>query len=163
MTAEPWAREEGLKQLRAQRERLLAAIAELSDEERTAQPVVGDWSVRDILAHVLAWEEEAAKRLKHMAKGTPERIKWVPPGKVDEWNAKAREKRLDMSLTDVLAGLARRRQEISRLLRSLPEEALGDRAKVPLSVWLPNCTYKHEEEHAAQIEAWRRELETTEA
>ena len=161
--AERLSREEGLKQLRAQRERLLAAIAELSEDERTAQPVVGDWSVRDILAHILAWEEEAVKRLKLIAKGTPERIKWVPPGKVDEWNAKAREKRLGMSLTAVLAGLAARREEISRLLRSLPEETLGDGAKVPLSVWLPNCTYKHEAEHAEQIEAWRRELETTEA
>src|SRR3972149_1686159 len=88
--------------------RLLAAIAELSEDERTAQPVGGDWSVRDILPHTLAWEEEAVKRLKLIAKGTPEGIKWVPPGKVDEWNAKAREKRLDKSLTDVLAGLAAR-------------------------------------------------------
>ena len=156
------AREESLEQLRRQRERLLAVIAPLSEDELTSQPLVGDWSVRDILAHILSWEEEAAKRLKFIAKGQPEKIKWVAPANVHEWNAKAREKKSDMPLAEVLTKLAARRQELSRLLEKLPEEALADGARTALSVWFPNCTYKHEEEHAEQIEAWRRELETTE-
>ncbi len=161
--AERLPREEAVDQLRLQRERLLAAIAELSEDERTSQPVLGDWSLRDILAHILAWEEEAVKRLKLIAKGEPERIKWVPPRKVDEWNARARDKKRAMSLTEVLTALAKRRLEMSRLLKGLSEEAFGDGARTPLSVWLPNCTYKHEQEHSQQIEDWRRDLETTEA
>ena len=162
MSAVALAREASLEQLRVQRERLLAVIAALSGDELASQPVVGDWSVRDILAHILSWEEEAAKRLKLIAKGQPEKIEWVAPGKVDEWNAKAREKKSRMLPGEVLTKLAARRQELSRLLERLPQEALADGSRTPLSVWFPNCTHKHEEEHAQQIEAWRQELETSE-
>ena len=157
------AREEGLEQLRRQRDRLLAVIAPLSEDELTSQPVGGDWSVRDILAHILSWEEEAAKRLKLIAKGQTEKIRWVAPAKVDGWNAKAREKKSGMSLAEVITKLAARRQELSKLLERLPEAALTDGARTALSVWFPNCTYRHEEEHAQQIKSWLRQLETTEA
>src|SRR5918995_1413106 len=42
---------------------LLASIDGLTDEEMHRSGVVGDWSVKDILAHVTTWESEALKHL----------------------------------------------------------------------------------------------------
>jgi hypothetical protein len=39
-----------------------ASYARLSDAEMMQPGVTGDWSVRDILAHVTTWEEDATPR-----------------------------------------------------------------------------------------------------
>jgi len=49
-------------------------------------------------------------------------------------------------------------------LDSLSDERLAtDEGPVPVHNWLPECTYAHEEEHCADILAWRRSIETSEA
>jgi len=39
------------------------SYAGLSDSQLTEPGVMGDWSVKDILAHLTWWEEEALKHL----------------------------------------------------------------------------------------------------
>ncbi len=55
------------QQLLKQLEKAWAAIKEsyagLSDSQLTESGVMGNWSVKDILAHVTTWEEEALKYL----------------------------------------------------------------------------------------------------
>lgn len=36
---------------------LEAQLAQLSDEQNTMPGVVGDWPVKDVLAHLVAWEQ----------------------------------------------------------------------------------------------------------
>ena len=51
------------------------SYAGLSDVELMEPGVTGAWSVRDILAHVTTWEEEALKHLPLILKGgTPPRL-----------------------------------------------------------------------------------------
>ena len=40
-----------------------ASYAGLSDSQLTEPGVAGDWSVKDIIAHVTWWEEEALRHL----------------------------------------------------------------------------------------------------
>jgi uncharacterized damage-inducible protein DinB len=46
-----------------------ASYADLSDSQLMEPNVTGAWSVRDILAHVTTWEEEALKYLPLILEG----------------------------------------------------------------------------------------------
>jgi hypothetical protein len=60
--------------------------AQLSDAQLMEPGVTGDWSVRDILAHVSTWEEEALPHLPLILEGgTPPRYS-VRYGGIDAFN-----------------------------------------------------------------------------
>ncbi|HJX61128.1 MAG TPA: DinB family protein [Dehalococcoidia bacterium] len=73
MTAEyvPLTRTQVREALAHERGKLLVAVEGLSVEEMARPGAVGRWSVRDVLAHILAWEEEAVTRLDLLAAGRP--------------------------------------------------------------------------------------------
>ena len=63
--------------------------------------VTGAWSVRDTLAHVTSWEEEALKHLPLILKGgTPPRYS-VHHGGIDAFNARMTEQKRNLSLSEV--------------------------------------------------------------
>src|SRR3972149_3854383 len=48
------------------------------------------WSIKDVLAHLAAWEEEGTRRLALIARGRPERMVWDETmGEADRFNARA--------------------------------------------------------------------------
>ena len=78
------------QQLLKQLEKAWAAIKEsyagLSDSQLTEPGVMGNWSVKDILAHVTTWEEEALKYLPLILEsGRPPR--YAKYGGIDAFNA----------------------------------------------------------------------------
>src|SRR5262245_61307868 len=64
-----------------------AAYTGLSDAQMIEPGVTSDWSVKDILAHVTIWEEEALKHLPLIVEGgTPPRYS-ERYGGIDAFNA----------------------------------------------------------------------------
>ena len=45
-----------LKDIRVERRKLEKTLTRLTEEDMTGQGVIGEWSVKDILAHLAAWE-----------------------------------------------------------------------------------------------------------
>src|SRR2546425_11311771 len=83
---------------------LKESYAGLSDPRLTEPGVTGDWSVKDILAHVTTWEGEALKHLPLIiAGGRPPR--YVRYGGIDAFNAKMTEEKRGLSLSDALRAL----------------------------------------------------------
>src|SRR5438093_4644453 len=79
------------------------SYAALSDAELMEPGVTGAWSVRDIIAHVTWWEEEALAHLPVvLAGGQPPRYS-VTHGGIDAFNAEMTEQRRHWSLAQVLA------------------------------------------------------------
>ena len=128
------------------------AYAGLSDAQLVQPGVVEDWSVKDILAHVTTWEQEALEHLPHIiAGGTPPR--YAAQGGIDAFNARATEDGRRMSLAEVLR---RRDQTHARLLdfiRSQPEGTFEGQTRARRRLRLD--TYGHYPEHTATIQAWR--------
>ena len=159
-------REDARESLERERGKLLAALEGLSEEEMARPGAVGRWSVRDVLAHVLAWEEEAVTRLDLLAAERPQDIAWIDDQdeqKLEAWNASAHQRYGSLTLAEVLRRLEDVQGRILAGLDSLSEERLGtDAGPVPVRNWLPECTYAHEQEHCADILAWRRSIETSE-
>jgi len=160
-------REVARESLARERGKLLAALDGLSEDEMARPGAVGRWSVRDVLAHLLAWEDEAVKRLDLLAAERPQDIAWIDDQdeqKLEAWNAGAHERYAGLTLAEVMRRLEDVQGRILVGLDSLSEERLGtDAGPVPVRNWLPECTYAHEEEHCADILAWRRSIETSEA
>jgi uncharacterized protein (TIGR03083 family) len=147
----------------AQTQRLLnrldAAWAALSDsyaglsDAQLAQPgVVEDWSVKDILAHVTTWEQEALEQLPVViAGGTPPR--YAAQGGIDAFNARATEDGRRRSLAEVLRRRDQTHARLVELIRSQPAGTFGSRTRARRRLRLD--TYGHYPEHTAAIRAWR--------
>jgi DinB superfamily len=141
-----------LKRLNAAWTALADSYAGMSDAQLVEPGVVDDWSVKDILAHVTTWEEEALQHLPLIiAGGTPPR--YAARGGIDAFNARATEEGRRLSLAEVL----RRRDEVhARLLDficSQPEGTFASRTRARRRLRLD--TYGHYPEHTAAIRAWR--------
>jgi uncharacterized damage-inducible protein DinB len=158
-------REEARESLARERGKLLAALNGLSEDEMARPAAVGRWSVRDVLAHILAWDEEAATRLELLAAGRPQDFARITnEEELEAWNASAHERYAGLALAEVMRRLEAVQGRILVGLDSLSDERLGtDAGPVPVRHWLPECTYAHEDEHCADILAWRRSIETSEA
>jgi len=129
------------------------SYAGLSDAELLVPGVTGAWSIKDIIAHVTWWEEEALKHLPLiLAGGRPPRYS-VTYGGIDAFNAKMTKERKDRSLAEVL----RQRDDVHRrliaLVRSPPETLLGGETRFRRRLRLD--TYGHYPKHARAIRTWR--------
>src|SRR5579864_8766585 len=90
-----------LKQLEKAWTTIEESYAGLSDSQLMEPGVMDNWSVKDILAHVTTWEEEALKYLPLiLTGGRPPR--YSQSGGIDAFNAQMAEQKRDMTLYDVL-------------------------------------------------------------
>jgi DinB superfamily len=131
------------------------SYAGLSDALLVEPGVVDDRSVKDVVAHVTTWEEEALRHLPLIiAGGTPPR--YAAQGGIDAFNARATQAGRRLSLAEVL----RRREEThARLvdfIRGQPAGTFGGRTRAWRRLRLD--TYGHYPEHTAAIRAWRDHL-----
>ncbi len=155
-----------LDDLEAARTELLSAIEGLSEEEMVHPGVVGEWSVKDTLAHIAAWDKETRAVIHAFVTQEDPVFDYRISGKrgFAKWNAREVEKRRDLSVAQILAEMEEARRELVELVQRLTEEQLSRRAVPP---WRYPTTArrnleiqaKHDQEHTAQIVAWREQLE----
>jgi len=94
------------------------SYAGLTDEQMVAPGVTGDWSVKDLLAHVSWWEEEALKHLPHILQGKRPPRYSVVYGGIDAFNAQMTELKARLSLAEVLSQLDQTHQRLINYLHS---------------------------------------------
>ena len=144
------------QQLLKQLEKAWAAIKEsyagLSDSQLTESGVMGNWSVKDILAHVTTWEEEALKYLPLIITGgRPPR--YTRYGGIDAFNAQMTEQKRGLALSDVLRQLDETHRRLISYIQSVPEEHFIGETRFRHRLRLD--TYSHYSEHARAIREWR--------
>jgi hypothetical protein len=129
------------------------SYAGLSEAELLVPGVTRAWSIRDIIAHVTWWEEEALKHLPLIITGgRPPRYS-VTYGGIDAFNARMTEQRKQLSLDEVLQ---QQREVHSRLVAVIAEAPADEIAgETRLRRRLRLDTYGHYPKHARAIEAWR--------
>ena len=132
------------------------SYAGLSDAQLMKPGVTGDWSVRDILAHVTTWEEEALTHLPLILEGgTPERYS-VRYGGIDAFNARMTEQKADLSLAAVRRQLDETHRRLIDFVRKAPEDQLSRETRFRRRLRLD--TYSHYPQHAEAIRQWRRKI-----
>jgi hypothetical protein len=129
------------------------SYAGLSDPELLESGVTGAWSVRDIIAHVTTWEEEALKHLPlTLVGGMPPRYS-VTYGGINAFNAKTTEQKGNLSLSEVLRQHDEIHHRLIEFIGSAPEDQLGSDARFRRRLRLD--TYRHYPKHGEAIRKWR--------
>jgi hypothetical protein len=145
-------REEVYSLLEAAHKELLAAIDGLTPEQM-AIPVFADWSVKDILTHIVSWEEYTLLDLQRVARGHMLALASFKQQDVDNFNALVMSLRRGFPLDQVMDELEANREATIAALDALPDERLvqGQFARIWASI-----TAGHDHEHAEDIRNWRK-------
>jgi hypothetical protein len=130
------------------------SYAGLSDVELMEPGVTGAWSVRDILAHVTTWEEEALKHLPLILEGgTPPRYS-ARYGGIDAFNARMTGQKGSLSLPEVRVKLAATHSRLVEFIQKASEHQLIGETRFRRRLRLD--TYNHYPIHAEAIRQWRQ-------
>ncbi|HKZ53901.1 MAG TPA: ClbS/DfsB family four-helix bundle protein [Anaerolineales bacterium] len=148
--------------LEQSREAFLQAVEGLAEEAMLEAGVVGEWSVKDILVHLMIWEAELVTFLWKTREGVrPATVHTQRDLDMDAQNARWYEEHKDRLLDRAWQDFHGVRRQTMRRVEAFTDEELNDpqrhawlRGK-PLWEWVASDSFEHEAEHAAQIRAWR--------
>jgi hypothetical protein len=143
----------------ASRRETLALLARLPEAEMRRPRTIDRWSVKDVLAHLLACDEETLRRFRLIARGRGDRIVWFESlAQADRFNARTVARLRPLGLPALLRRMARARAAMVETFRRLPLPSLADPSHAyPVTEWLPAPGWRHEREHLGEVRAWWRD------
>jgi hypothetical protein len=151
-------RRQAVRRIKAGRRATLAFIDRVPEAEIRRPRTQDRWSVKDVLAHLLACDEETNRRLRLIARGQADRIQWFDSlAYADRFNARTVARLRRLGLPALRRRMQRAHAELIDRLERLPPEALHDPSHAyPVTEWLPAPGWSHEREHIGEVEAWWR-------
>ncbi|MGB3700145.1 MAG: DinB family protein [Anaerolineales bacterium] len=134
-----------------------AIVAQIDEERLTQSGVAGDWTLKDIIAHITWHEKEMVGLITaHALVGSE---LWNLP--TDERNAAMYEEVRNEPLEQVLEESAGIHQQLLELLPTLSDEDLTDPSSFPNMPpdWQPwmliaQNTYEHYQDHILDVQGW---------
>jgi len=137
------------ERIRAEHARLEALLAGFSDEQLVQPGRFGEWSAKDMLAHITFWEQ----RLIAYFNGARESL--VQPDEdesvaIDRINAEVLAANRDRPLAEVRAAFASSYQQVLALAETLSAEQLADEELYGL---VAGDTFEHYREHSEMLVA----------
>ena len=138
-------------------ERLLGEIG----EDRMDEPgAAGEWSIKDVVAHLTAWRRRTVRRLEAVAQGQPEpKAEWSAElTDDDDINAWFHARDRDKSVSEVLSEARRVFQQMVSAIEKVPENKLDDPRSFPWMEGAPlsgAAFFSHfHDEHEADMRAF---------
>jgi hypothetical protein len=151
-------RRQAVRRIVAVRRSTLAFIARLPEPEIRRGRTQDRWSVKDVLGHLLACDEETNRRLRLIARGHADRIHWFESmAYADRFNARSVARLRRLGLATLRRRMQRAHAELVERLERLPPEALDDPShEYTVVQWLPAPGWSHEREHLGEVREWWR-------
>ena len=154
-------KDELIKRIETAWDSLQTALDGLTEEQMHQPGVVGEWTIKDLLAHITAWQSRLITTLFKAEKGfVPET---TAGGKtVDQMNEKFYQEMRDRPFEQVWDDLDASYHQLLSRLAGWKEKDLFDPKRFkwmkgsPFVEYIAGDSYEHYEEHAAQIRAWRK-------
>jgi hypothetical protein len=148
-----------LAEMREGRVRWDAALDRVPRERMLEPAFEGGWSLKDLIAHVAAWERVAALRLERgLGRGTTlDPFEGVP---LDERNQRYYEAHRDHEIEDVISSELEAWAQLVSIVETLQEADLHDPSRLGLPAdgvpWqmIAGNAHEHFDEHVAQIDEW---------
>jgi uncharacterized protein (TIGR03083 family) len=125
----------------------------LSPAQMEAPGVMENWSVKDLIAHVATWENEALTHLPHILEGVRPPRYADAYGGLDAFNALMTEKKRSLPLIEVLEQFEATHRKLVAYLATAPEEQFATETRFRRRLRLD--TYSHYPLHTRAIQAWR--------
>ncbi len=148
-----------IRRMERSRAATLRVLAKIPEREIVRPRTMSKWSIKDVLAHIVAWEEEGAKRLALIASGRGDRMVYYEDMRVGQrFNDRAVTAARRLSWVALLRRAAQVRRRLISGLEKLPAAWLNDPAKgYPPVEWLPEWACTHEQGHLPRIKTWWQE------
>ena len=127
----PTSKKQLLEAIEVEWNALEQLLAKVTPAQMTEPGVVGDWSVKDVLAHLLEWQQMLigwhSAGLKGKVPVTPsEKFNWA---QLPQLNQKIYEKHRDRSLADIQKELRTSHKKMLSFIQKLSEEDLFQRGR----------------------------------
>lgn len=149
-----------LGELIAARADLHEALDGLTPDQMLHPGAVGIWSVKDVLAHIAAWESELVTALNQVQNRQVPSVMGIED--IDEWNDDQYHMNASRPLEAILVDLEGVHKMLYRMIEDFEEKALTDNQRFPwmegepLAYLVEENAYLHEREHAEEIREWRQ-------
>ncbi|MBN1428621.1 MAG: ClbS/DfsB family four-helix bundle protein [Anaerolineae bacterium] len=140
---------------------LLGSLTGLTQEQMIQPGVIGVWSVKDTLAHLVAWEAEVVTALNQAQNRQVPSIIHIED--VDEWNEIQYHVNAERHLEAIQADLTSVHKMLRHMIEDFDERLLTDNRCYswmegePLWFLVEDAVVLHEQEHAGEIRAWREQ------
>jgi len=159
---DPTSKHELLGILQAEKSRLEIIVGRLTEAQLLEPGIEDNRSVKDLLAHITAWEQRMINWLNESVAGlVPQR---PAPGMtwddLDRLNEQTFLENKDKALTEVMSASATSYAQALRRVQEMTDQDLFDGARFawregdPLWHMVAANTWWHYKEHREQIEAW---------
>lgn len=129
------------------------SYAGLSKSDLLEPGVTKTWSVRDIIAHVTTWEEEALKHLPAILQGRRPPRYSVTYGGIDAFNALMTTTKARLSLAEVFRQQEEIHRQVLDAVGRAPDDQLVRETRFRRRLRLD--TYHHYPKHTEAIRRWR--------
>jgi hypothetical protein len=132
-------------------------LGRLTEDELTAQPVVGAWTVKDVVAHVWSWVDEAVLTVK----AWNGKRSWQDGVTFDDvWNQRQVHDRSALPLITTVDGLTAAHRRLMHLLDSAEDSALEAVGKASWGEQMPLIDFfyamaAHYDEHAVDLKKYQ--------
>ena len=127
-------RDDAVRLLEDQHAELAALLAELDEDAFARRGTIGggDWSAKDLAAHMGIWEELAIEVIDAFGRGERPAVedRFTEPGNGDRVNAEGVERFFDTPAPDVLARFEDMHQRVVAAIGSHQRRGLGRRVPV---------------------------------
>jgi hypothetical protein len=149
-------KQNAIRQMRRSRKATNDLLAKLSPGEIEKPRTQGDWSIKDVVAHYVAWEEVAVKRLRLIRTDKSDAVHYFDDiEEANRFNARAVTRLRKLTLKQILKRAEEVRSSLETELKNLPEDRLNDPGhRVPVYKWLPEFAWTHEADHRKRIQKW---------
>jgi len=115
-----------LKRLQVERTKLEQTLFSLSQEEKMSPAVVGEWTVKDVLAHLADWEAHMLIWVSSARNGDP--VEHPDPGltwkQLDIFNQHIYETHRDKPLQEVIEYFHATHEQFMQMVEDMPDEEL---------------------------------------
>lgn len=126
------------------------------DEAAMTKTFYGDWSVKEILAHIAGWQTEMTGGIERMARGERPTPEGVDYGDADAWNAKFAAAVKSQSASDVAEQARAAYTKFIAAAQSIGDDRFGEGKTI--NRMLAGTGSEHYAEHLPALRDYRKQL-----
>ena len=169
-----------LERLNESHLRLLNAIDRLDEETISSHRVIDEWTVKDILGHIVSWNREFRREIEIILQGRHPGVEYqiVEDDEYQDWNQQQAARKKKWTWEQILADLELDHQEAQELVERLQPSEFSQRG---VTAWseaavvkpetitrqdtesvetLVTFHWRHANQHVNEILKWRKNLNT---
>ncbi|MFH1500925.1 MAG: DinB family protein [archaeon] len=129
---------------------LMQLLKNLKEDEWNDK--VGNWTIKDIICHLVGWEEEAAKSLKEEWR-TKKKPWFLKDDNFDEFNKKSIKKYKNLKPAELVKVFKKFQKQLDELIEEIGEDNLRD--NMEMYSWVFDEEDNHYLHHLNQIKKRR--------